>query len=65
MKAETASGAAASLVLGQPSLNSTGGDNIAPTQTNLDDPASLSVLGPYLYVADHEHHRVMRFALNL
>lgn len=61
----TSSGTAASLVLGQPSLNSVGGDGIAPTQTNLDDPMGLAVLGPYLYVADHEHHRVVRFALNL
>lgn len=63
--APTSSGAAALLVLGQPSLNSVGGDGIAPTQSNLDDPMGLAVLGSYLYVADHEHHRVMRFALNL
>jgi hypothetical protein len=60
-----ASGSSATLVLGQPSLNSIGADNIAPTQANLDDPTGLAVLGPYLYVADHEHHRVVRYALNL
>jgi hypothetical protein len=61
----TASGAAATRVLGQPNLTSSGGDNIAPTQTNLDNPIDLAVADGKLYVTDKEHHRVVRYALNL
>lgn len=61
----TASNAAASLVLGHPNLNTPGGSAVPPTQTNLDGPIGLVVADRHLYVTDKEHHRVMRFALNL
>ena len=61
----TASGVAASLVLGQPDLNTAPNFNNPPTQTSLDSPIDLTVAGGKLYVTDKEHHRVMRFALNL
>jgi hypothetical protein len=58
----TTSGAAAKLVLGQPSLTTnTGG----VSQNAFRRPARLAVHGHELYVADQGNHRVLRFCLAL
>lgn len=60
----SATGEAASLVLGQPNLD-TGNNNPAPTQASLDNPEDFALAGDRLFVTDREHHRVLRFDLNL
>jgi len=60
----TVSGAAAQYVLGQPDLNS-GANNPSATNTSLNNPEHLTVVGSRLYVTDVSHNRVMAFRLNL
>ena len=58
----TISGMPASVVLGQPSFETTGSGT---TQATLSSPRSLVVDGNKLYVTDYENHRVLRFDLKL
>jgi hypothetical protein len=58
----TASGMPASLVLGQPSFETT---SAGATQETLNGPWSLAVGGNKLYVVDLANHRILRFDLKL
>jgi len=60
----TSSGAAAAFVLGVNNFTTAGGSPTA-SQASLDAPMGLRVVGDKLYVVDYNHHRVMRYGLNL
>jgi hypothetical protein len=60
----TQSGVNAAHVLGQSNFTTAGGSP-APTPSSLDNPMGLVIAGSKLFVADYNHHRVLRFGLNL
>lgn len=61
----TTSGSAASLVLGQPDLNTAAiSGPQPPTQSSFDGPEGLAIVGNTLFVADDGNRRVVRFTLS-
>lgn len=60
----TTSGVPASYVLGPDDFTTAGGSPAA-TPSSLDGPMGLTVAGDKLFVVDYEHHRVLRFGLNV
>lgn len=60
----TTSGAAAQHLLGAATFTTAGGSPPA-SQTSIDQPGGMFIVGDKLYVVDTNHNRVLRFGLNL
>jgi len=60
----TASGAAATAVIGQNTLTMTGRPKETPTASTFYGLGGFTIVGNNLFVADYGFHRVLRFALN-